>query len=114
MNTFDPSTSEYWMLEAFKSLEKAENDTARLFAEKAIEINNQNIDAHFLLLTSLIKEIDNPSIYQLETNLEKSRNELKFLRNKEDNGELDEKQKIKLKELSKEQYDFLEYANRYI
>lgn len=112
MNSFDTASPEYWMLEAFKSLEKNENDTARLFAEKAVKIDNHNLDAQFLFLTTLIKKIDDPSIHKLETNRDKSRNVMNILREKRKEGKLSEKQETKFKEMSKLQFEFVEYVER--
>jgi len=110
MSHFDSSSSEYWLLESFQALQKGENENARVFAEKAVELDSLNMDANFLYLTTLIKRIENTSFHKLKTNLDKANNIAKMLRQRKRDGELTSRQEQKLYELQEELHNFWEYV----
>lgn len=105
------STSKYWIEQALKSIQKGENEKARSFAAQAVELDDNNIDAKILYVSTLIKKLDNPSLHKLETNLANSTKILAFLRQKGIDKELTKTQEEKLSELYSPQYDFIEYVH---
>lgn len=106
-------SAEYWIVEVFKSLEKDDNESARVYAERAYLIDNKNIDISLIYWSTLIKKIKNPSIQKLENNLNKAIDLSEEIRDKKSNGvfSLNRKQNEKFMQLIEEQWEFHQYVN---
>ncbi len=112
MNDNNFSSPEYWIGEAQKAKGINDNESARVYAEKAYEMDKNNIDVNLFYLKSLVQRLENPSINKLETNMAKAKELQNLIKEKLNNGtfSFNENQDSLFKDYLREKYEFGEYV----
>ena len=112
MNNDIFSQPEYWIDQVNKAIDINDNELARVYAEKAYELDSNNVNANLIYLKSLVQRLDNPSMNKLDTNMAKAVELHKVIKERLGSGvfSLDEKQDRMFRDFLLEKYEFGEYV----
>ena len=112
MNNDNFSSPEYWIGQAQKAKESNDNESARVYAEKAFEMEKYNIDVNLFYLKSLVQKLENPSMNKLDTNMTKAKELHTSIKEKLNNGTFtfNENQDNLFRDFLREKYEFGEYV----